>query len=132
MSALNLTAREIELLCGVLEVMKASIDWVEVAGIANFTKAKQARDKWPALRNKVVACNVKKREGKSEGGGDDVPVDSSAAPKKAAPKKRKAAGESAPAKAKKTKKTAVTQEKDTDEVRVKPELSDGDDQDLIS
>lgn len=95
--ASNLTAREQELLYAVVDVMKADvrrrlrqlhihphanisqIDWKEVASKANFNTAKQARDKWLAVRNKISA---------SVGGGEDGA--GTPAKKKATPKKRKA------------------------------------------
>lgn len=106
MATLNLTPREAELLCGVIAVMKAEvyastplisafltssqITWADVAAKANFTNAKQARDKWPAVRDKIIACGTKKEE-KSETGEEAVgKVKGGATPKKPAANKRKA------------------------------------------
>lgn len=105
MSTLNLTPREEELLCAVVEVMKtevrphvltnehafltsSQIVWADVAPKANFTNAKQARDKWAAVRAKIIACRCKTNDAKE--GGDEAKSADSATPKKATPRKRKA------------------------------------------
>ncbi|USW56779.1 hypothetical protein Slin15195_G100980 [Septoria linicola] len=115
MSGINLTAREQELLCAVIEVMKADIKWPEVARIANFTTPKQARDKWPSVRNKLVANN-------KVSGEEDVATPTTKSKKTS---KRKAASE---------EDAESTPVKSAKKPKVKPEPKDGagsDDSDLI-
>ncbi|KAK4494117.1 hypothetical protein PRZ48_014415 [Zasmidium cellare] len=104
--ALNLTAREQELLCAVIDVMKADIDWKAVAPKANFNTPKQARDKWIGVRAKITAGLT---GGKS--------------PAKAMPKKRKNSDDDTPSKSKKTKKDSPLADEDDEESKglIKPE-----------
>ncbi|KAF2217116.1 hypothetical protein CERZMDRAFT_93174 [Cercospora zeae-maydis SCOH1-5] len=91
MSAINITTREQELLCAVIEVMKADVNWPDVARIANFNTPKQARDKWAVVRKKLVDGG----SGKADGSGDEnAAATSSTKPKKTpASRKRKAVDE---------------------------------------
>ncbi|CAK1358327.1 hypothetical protein CB0940_07049 [Cercospora beticola] len=141
MSAINITAREQELLCAVLEVMKADINWPEVARIGNYNTPKQARDRWPIVRKKLIEGS-----GKATGSGDDsAAATPTTKPKKTpASRKRKAADEddaedATPSKRSKTPKgkkadTPVAEdddEKDTVNGNVKAEPTEGEDDDYL-
>ncbi|KAF2164868.1 hypothetical protein M409DRAFT_24773 [Zasmidium cellare ATCC 36951] len=114
---LNLTAREQELLCAVIDVMKADIDWKAVAPKANYNTAKQARDKWPSVRNKITAV-VKATDGE-----DGAGTPATGGKKKATPKKRKTSEDETPSKSKKAKKDSPLAEEDDEEGTglIKPE-----------
>ncbi|KAM0717197.1 hypothetical protein Q7P37_007049 [Cladosporium fusiforme] len=55
-SAIDLQERQIGLLKAVVEIMKSSVNWEEVARTAEFKTPKYARDTWAIVRNKLAAA----------------------------------------------------------------------------
>ncbi|KAF2482866.1 hypothetical protein BDY17DRAFT_323643 [Neohortaea acidophila] len=105
MAAVNLSARQLELLQAYITEVKGDVDWQKVASKANFKTAKYARDTFAGIRKNLLAATnggneagddaegkvktPKKRKGQDVDGNEDSPI--AEKKKKATPRGKKEA-----------------------------------------